>query len=196
MAGIAVVVLAAGTSRRFAGPKLDVDWGGQPLLGRQLRAALASRAALVILVLGAYAERYRACVWPDPRLVTVHNPFWQDGLGASIARGVQEADEQCVDAVLLALADQIALEPYILDALTTLFATNPASPAACRYEGRLGPPAVFGRQWFPALRRLSGDQGAQQILRSAPHVEALEWPEGAFDVDTLDDWRRWRPDRR
>jgi molybdenum cofactor cytidylyltransferase len=88
------------------------------------------------------------------------------------------------------------LQACILDALATLFTMNPGSPVACRYEGRLGPPAVFGRQWFPQLRQLSGDQGAQQILRRAPHVEALEWPEGAFDVDTPDDWRRWRPDRR
>ncbi|HEY0789626.1 MAG TPA: nucleotidyltransferase family protein [Chthoniobacterales bacterium] len=196
MARIALVLLAAGTSQRFAGPKLDIDWGGQPLLRRQLQAALGSKAAFVAVVLGAYAQRYQACALPDPRLTILYNPEWQDGLGRSIACGVQEADERAADGVLLALADQIALQPSVLDALADRLAVDPGTPVACRYDGRLGPPAAFGRKWFPALRLLRGDQGAQRLLREAPHVDVLEWPEGAFDVDTPEDWLRWRPNPR
>lgn len=55
---------------------------------------------------------------------------------------------------------------------------------ASRYGDTLGVPAVLGRARFTDLLRLRGDRGARAILRDDPCVVAVDWPDGAFDVDT------------
>ena len=58
---------------------------------------------------------------------------------------------------------------------------------ASRYADTLGVPAVFGRTRFADLLSLRGDQGARSLLRGDPDVIALDWPDGALDIDTPDD---------
>jgi CTP:molybdopterin cytidylyltransferase MocA len=59
---------------------------------------------------------------------------------------------------------------------------------ASRFDGIVGAPAVFDRSQWAALARLDGDQGAGRLLR-ADGVVAIDWADGAFDVDTVDDVR-------
>src|SRR6185436_639591 len=55
-APVAAVVLAAGNSTRLGRPKQLVVYQGLPLVARAARAALATGADPVVLVLGANAE--------------------------------------------------------------------------------------------------------------------------------------------
>jgi molybdenum cofactor cytidylyltransferase len=58
-------------------------------------------------------------------------------------------------------------------------------------------PALFARRIFEELRLLSDDQGAKSIiLRHRAEVEAIDFPEGAIDIDTPADYARAQRGRR
>ena len=58
-----MLVLAAGRSTRMGGPnKMLADADGQPLVVHAVKAALASQAVEVVVVLGHMADEVRAAI--------------------------------------------------------------------------------------------------------------------------------------
>jgi CTP:molybdopterin cytidylyltransferase MocA len=49
-----------------------------------------------------------------------------------------------------------------------------------------------GISHFAELGALRGDVGALAILKSARRVTLIAWPQGELDLDTVDDWERYR----
>ena len=68
---------------------------------------------------------------------------------------------------------------------------------AAAQDGTPGHPVLFPRQFFGALQKLSGDQGARSILRSAP-VTLVPLPDShaLTDLDTPEAWAAWRAGRK
>jgi molybdenum cofactor cytidylyltransferase len=183
---VTAVVLAAGASRRTtargAPPKQLLDWEGEPLVRRAVRAALASRCAAVHVVVGARAPQVRAAL-AGLGAEVVGCADWEEGMAASIRAGVASAARSGCDAVLLALADQPRVEPAHLDALVARLEAG-ASVAASAYAGTLGAPAAFARAHFGELLALRGDRGAKALLeRHRAAVAAVPCDAAAFDVD-------------
>ena len=59
--------------------------------------------------------------------------------------------------------------------------------------GRRGHPVLFGAAWFPALRGLSGDEGARTLLRDGSiglKTVAVDDPGIHLDVDRPEDLAR------
>lgn len=192
MVRIEAILLAAGRSARFNGPKLLAKVGGGPLLRRQVDELLSAPVERVLVVVGAFAREYHACLPLDARVETIEHPGWAAGLGSSIAAGCRQLAGS-VDGVVIVLADQPALRAGLIAEMVGRFDGEPRCVVACRYEGVLGPPALFGRGWFPALASLRGEQGAHRVLMEAgSQVRTIDWPEGAFDLDTREDWEAWR----
>jgi molybdenum cofactor cytidylyltransferase len=191
VAGIDGILLAAGRSARFGGPKLLAEVGGGPLLRRQVDELLCAPVERLLVVIGAFAREYRACLPLDTRVEVIEHPGWAAGLGSSIAAGVRQLAVDA-DGAVIVLADQPALRAGLIAEMVGQFDGNRRCVVACRYAGVLGPPALFGREWFPALMALRGEEGARRILTQAgSRVRTIEWPEGAFDLDTREDWERW-----
>jgi len=187
--GVAVVVLAAGGSRRYGGAKLALPIDGVPLVRRSALAALqVSRQ--VIVVSGAHAE----AIGPQFSGLDVTvclNADWALGMGGSIAHGVAHlrALQPDAGAVLIALADQYRIGATQLEALCAMHAAKPDQIIAAAYAGTLGAPCVFPRQHFDALTRLQGASGAHALLHAyAGSVYPLPMPEAAFDIDTPADY--------
>jgi len=188
-AGVTAIVLAAGASTRMGQPKLLLEVGGIPLVRRVAEAAVGSRAGSVLVVTGDDDSAIRVCL-ADAAL-TIQNPEAHEGLASSIAAGVAAAEARGASAVLLVLADQPAVSVEILDRLLDAYESG-RDPVACDYEGGPGPPALFARRHFPALRALQGDRGAKALLRSEDSVTRIPFLEGALDVDTPADLARAR----
>ncbi len=190
---IATLVMAAGESSRFEGCKLLAPVNGKLLLWRSIETAQQVTPGEVFVVTGAWHQQI-ADTFTAKQLngvPLIYHPHWHEGLGSSIAAGVRELKRRGgYDAILILLADQIALTA---DDLTVLPLNATAGGISCAYYAdRRGVPALFGRDHFDALSRLSGDKGAQQLLRAtdAP-VRAVAMPNAAFDIDTqqmLMDW--------
>ena len=190
-ASVAVVVLAAGASRRLGAPKQLVRCGGQTLLTRAVEVAQAAGCGPVFVVLGAGADFLRAEVaLPDARVVV--NLAWSEGIGSSVRAGVAavEADAPDAGAILFTVCDQPLVTAGLLAELAAAHYAGRDLVAAA-YAGTVGVPALFARRYFAELRELPGDAGAKRVLAGhASEVFAVPFPGGEADIDTPTDAAR------
>jgi molybdenum cofactor cytidylyltransferase len=114
----------------------------------------------------------------------VDNPDWAGGLSTSIHAAVRRASD--CDLLALMLGDQPYVPSAHVAALIGLLKSG-GRVAASRYpDGRLGVPAAFSRDLFPALLTLQGDSGAKGVIEQATDVawaDLAEWR----DIDREED---------
>ena len=186
------VVLAAGLSRRFAGNKLLAPFMGKPLVRWTVEAALDSRLAMIVVVLGYDHDNVRAALADlpaSPRLVFVRNEHYQDGQSSSVIAGLT-AIAPSLDAAMFLPADQPRLDCSIVDRLIAEFEQSGSDICHPAVAGRRFSPAIFGRRHFPALRQLQGDVGGRSVIEAnSGSATALSFPdETPFrDVDFPND---------
>jgi molybdenum cofactor cytidylyltransferase len=186
---IAAVVLAAGASTRLGQAKQLVRVAGESLLRRTARMALEAGCAAVVVVLGFEAERMRPELDGLPVKIT-ENPRWAEGMASSLRCGVESVQRMEPDGVLLLVCDQPRLSAEHLRILLSRHRGKQTITASA-YAGNMGVPVVFGRELFPELLALQGDQGARAvILRHGEQTEGIPWPEGTVDLDRPEDLRR------
>jgi molybdenum cofactor cytidylyltransferase len=185
---IASIILAAGASRRMGRPKMLLPYRSGTVLSSAVAPHLEAGAGPVIVVLGHRADEVRsaAALPADPRLTTVVNPDWAEGMASSIRRGLEECGE--ASAVLLALGDQPGVDAARVKAL--LAAWGPDVRLVVPVHGERGShPVLFARSLFPELRDLRGDVGARDVVRRH-WTEAARVPAPALaDLDTEEDYR-------
>ncbi len=188
---IAALVLAAGASRRHGSAKQLELLDGETWVGRTARFALEAGCAPVRVVTGAHAEKVAAAVSEMKGVETVHHPDWENGMGSSIAAGIQTFyTEPSVRAVLLLACDQIRLDTTHLRDVCAAFDDVPLRSVASAYAGTVGIPALFERGWFERLAALTGDRGAKSLLLERPDLRIdVEWTDGADDSDLRRDPR-------
>jgi CTP:molybdopterin cytidylyltransferase MocA len=191
---IVCVLLAAGGSRRLGRPKQLLRYRARTLLLHAVRAAHgALPRALLIVVVGADARRLTLAlrrVRSGARVVM--NPRWREGMATSLRAGLAAAP-RTAKAALVLLVDQPAVDAPALARLLTAWQRRPGRPAAARYDGRIGVPAVLPRRRWRALKEVSGDQGARTLLRGSELLTLVDLPEAAVDIDTPADLERLRP---
>jgi molybdenum cofactor cytidylyltransferase len=189
----AIILLAAGQSRRLGRPKQLLERAGESLLTKTVNAALGIEDIPVVVVLGAHAERMMPLLI-DPRLVVVQNPDWPEGMASSVRCGLTVTRNRFsdTDGILVIVCDQPGLDTLALQRLIELQRNTGLPAAAASYAGRLGTPAIFHARLFADLMKLSGDRGARQLLQDlGPDVAVLPFEEGALDIDTEEDYQRW-----
>jgi len=174
---VAVLVLAAGASRRLGRPKQLVRIGGEALVARAIRLARSLGPLWVGVVVGAQAARTAALARTHGASV-VPALRWREGLSASLRAGVRGAPRSARRLLVMAV-DQWGIDSVDLGRL--LAAAGPDGAAAA-YAGRLGVPAVFPRRRFAELLTLRGDVGARALL--AGRATPVPMPRAALDLDT------------
>jgi CTP:molybdopterin cytidylyltransferase MocA len=189
---IACAVLAAGASRRLGQAKQIVRVRGRPLVRAIAEAACASACGRVAVVLGARAELVRPALAGLPVSVLI-NAGWDEGMASSVRLAARWAVRHAARALVLATVDQVHLQRAHLDRLIAA-SDGGRRAVASAYGGVRGVPAVVPAALFDQLVRLSGDEGARALLRAAPDLIALDWAEGAFDLDSGEDLRRAAPE--
>ncbi|HUF55987.1 MAG TPA: nucleotidyltransferase family protein [Thermohalobaculum sp.] len=178
--------------------KLLEPVGDQPLLARVAAEVTAAGVDDTVLVLRPH-DRERAAAVAGLPLRLAPNPRAAEGMGTSIAAGVA-ALPPGMDGALILLADMPEIGTAEIDRLLAAF--DPAEGReivrALAPDGTPGHPVLFGRRFFEALRALEGDEGARRIL--AEHHEflaevTLPGAAAGTDLDTPEDWARWRAAR-
>ena len=184
-------MLAAGASSRLGRAKQLLDFGGRSLVRHAVEVASAAGCSRIFVVVGAHAESVHATL-TGLGAETVENPEWREGIASSLRRGISALPDE-IDAAIVLLCDQPAVSPALLETLIATQRETRRAIVACRWDDAVGPPALFLRERFPALLALSGDRGARSTLeREGDRVALVDFPEGAFDVDTPEDWERWQ----
>jgi CTP:molybdopterin cytidylyltransferase MocA len=177
-----VVLLAAGGSKRLGQAKQLLELGGETLVHRAARLALATEPGDAVLVLGAHADAVLAGV-ATLALRPVQCADWERGMGRSLRAGLAALSADCTGALVL-LCDQPDLDADHLHALVRAWRRDPSRAAASAYAGVLGVPALLPRACFAELAALDGDRGARDLLRRrAADVHALPCAPLSRDID-------------
>jgi xanthine dehydrogenase accessory factor len=178
---IAAAILAAGASRRMGRPKQLAIVGGEPLVLIAARAAKASQCSEVAVVLGAMAGAV-APVLAGAGVALLANAEWEEGMASSLRRAAAWARTRDAEALVVCVCDQPLLTGAHIDALIATHRAHGGRTVASRYAEITGAPAIFGAAAFDQLATIAGDQGARAVLRATDTV-AVDWPDGALDID-------------
>ena len=123
----------------------------------------------------------------------VVNKDWEEGMASSIRKGVNEILERWkdTDGIMILVCDQPLLQTSHLIQLLDTQRSSGAQAVASFYQERLGTPALVEQSLFEALKLLKGDAGARKILANPElNVKSLPFEQGAFDIDTKEDYER------
>lgn len=198
---VLAVVMAAGFSRRFGDDdKRCCVWPptGRTLLHEtlfQLQRVLAH----TVVVIRPDDDPQTLGLPESVRLLRAPNA--SNGLGASIADALttieQNTEWRGLNRIALLLGDMPAIQ---VETLRTLLNHAYPYPDECEgesqrnrqlirpsYQGVPGHPVIFGRHYWSALSRLSGTEGARQVLRdhSGDCIELPVSDPGVIaDIDT------------
>ena len=187
---IAILILAAGESKRMNGIKQLLPWKNTSLLGNTIEQALQSKGDAVYVVLGANANQIAPTI-AHYNIQTIENKNWKNGLGNSIAAGVQYIKEnqyQC-DAILITLADQPLIDAAYYNILIDRYSQKEAKIIASETNKNPSVPAIFDAIYFEQLSQLDKEKGAKEILLAA-QKEVYRLPANAnlIDIDTTSDY--------
>lgn len=194
-----IVLVAAGESTRMGEPKQLLDWKGVPLLVYQLREAVSTGAAEIVVVLGHRREEFLALVEPclEPEgCREIANPDYRQGKTSSIRRGVEALGEGLERLMILALDQPRPAE--VLQRLLAAPLGGNSVLAIPTHQGRRGHPPVFHASLRGELLAIAEErEGLREVIRR--HRErtlAVEFasPDVLTNLNTPEDYRRARGD--
>ncbi len=183
------VLLAAGSGHRFGSTKQLQNVDGVAMVAKAARLCESVCGRHSVTVLGNdWMAVHDACK-PLSGFI-VMNLDYATGIASSIRCGVAAVQDQA-DGIMLVLADQPRIGVAHLQALEWQWRETPTSIIASAYADTLGPPIIFPRQDFAALRELRGDAGAKSILlRNPDRLQTIDCAAAALDIDVPEDLQR------
>jgi len=188
MTGISGILLAAGSARRFGAPKLL-----QPLHDGLPVAAVAAQTLTQVLpdtwAVVKPGDHALIEVFTALGLHIIENPRADEGMGTSLAAGVNASVNSITDGWLITLADMPWIQASTISALASRL-ENGASIVAPLHQGRRGHPVGFASHWFHSLSELHGDKGARNLIAQNPDaVDLLTTADAGVlrDIDYPDD---------
>jgi molybdenum cofactor cytidylyltransferase len=188
------ILLAAGRSQRMGERnKLLMDVGGRPMVRRVAETLLHSRVREVIAVLGYESAPVAAALAGLPLRIVVNDEH-ASGQMSSVRAGIAAlADEPA--AIVVALADQPALEPADVDFLVDAFFALPEPKIVVPvYGGQRGNPIVLPGTQRRALEAGGVNFGCRNLIERHPEaVIRVEAPNPHYvqDIDTPAAYDAW-----
>lgn len=189
--GVVAVILAAGLSTRMAPQnKLLLEFGGEPLVRRMAREALASKAARTFVVVGHDRWNVRKAI-ADLPVVTVENPDYTESQMTSVRAGVLAAPE--AKGYLVIPGDMPLLTAADFDRLIARFEELGGEKAVVPFdETERGNPIVIPGWSREEMYRRGINFGCRNLLINYPElVSPLKTSEPQFfqDCDTQGAYR-------
>lgn len=197
MSGLAILILAAGRSTRMRGAdKLLEPVGGQPVLRHLANEALRLGPPVYVTLPPGDIARRAALAGLAIEIVELTNP--KAGMAESLAAGIGALPPGITGAMLV-LGDMPEVTSEDMMALIGAQAEAGGTDVfrGCTADGSPGHPVIFPARLFEDLTRLTGDSGARELL-GAEQVRLVPLPgqHAVLDLDTPEDWNRWRARQR
>ncbi|WP_435255572.1 nucleotidyltransferase family protein [Tenacibaculum sp. A30] len=185
----AILILAAGNSSRMGKTKQLLPYKNATLLEWAIEQAQKSVVKNVFCVLGANKEVIEKQLTSNI-VEIIYNPNYKDGLSTSIVKGIKFLLNYNFDSVLIMLADQPHVTSEYLNSLIEASKNNPSKLIASNYQGSVGVPAIFPKNYFNDLLDLKGDKGAKNfLLQQNNNVIKVNSTQNLLDIDTPEDYQ-------
>jgi molybdenum cofactor cytidylyltransferase len=164
---------------------------GKSILSHAVANALALGPLCVVVVVRPDLPGLLASLDGLP-VVSVPNPRYAEGMGTSLATGVEALPDEA-EAVLVLLGDEPDVSPDIVRRLVESYLSNKAAITVPMYGEQVGPPTLFSRELFADLAALQGDVGGRQLFALYPERICrvpFAHDERPEDIDTPEDLAR------
>lgn len=186
-----IIILAAGNSSRLGKPKQLLKFQGKSLVQRAIETATKTNAQGSVLILGANLELILTDI-RNSKVNVVINKNWKEGMASGMQKGLEYMEKKLApDQVIMMLCDQPFVNSDLLNSLIEKQKETGKGIVACQYNDILGVPVLFTKMYFKELGTLKGSEGAKKVLYShQDDLAQVEFPEGAIDIDTLEDYEK------
>lgn len=185
---IAMIILAAGESKRMGRIKQILPWKNSTLLEHVIEQGHAATVDDVFVVLGANIQSILNKI-DQNNITIINNQKWQEGMGTSIASAMHYFKKNSLyfDAVLIALVDQPLLDLKHYNILINNYIKLDFKIISTLLKSRAGVPAIFDRKYFSELATLDQDFGAKKIIATNSHdVYTTDSDASNVDLDTIE----------
>ena len=191
MSKTAVLILAAGESKRIGKPKQLLPYKKSNLLLEKIKQFQSLDRVQVFVVLGAYFKDIFPLLRELPVKV-VMNAKWQEGMGSSLSKGIELIQKkEMFDRVLITLSDLPLMESSHYEELIELSKSTGKRIIQTEYEDTAGVPVIFDKSLFQSLARLKNDEGAKPLIEKyKKEVLKLRSKTPYFDVDTPEEYQK------
>lgn len=189
----ALIILAAGESKRMGTVKQLLPIEGKSLLLRMIEEGLKTACYPISVVLGAHKAQIVPTLIDLP-INLVDNSQWATGMASSIRMGLVGTYliEKNIDSVIIVPADMPYVTHDVLNQLITTADQSARPIVASRYQGVVGVPVLFKRERFADLLELKEDEGARKLIaREINEVEIVDFPGGYLDLDTPEAYQQF-----
>lgn len=198
---LAVVILAAGESRRMGRPKALIPFpehvfSASHSARHEAAAANAAsatapknpktflchlidvmqhqRAGILRVVVGAHAEEIRASAKLDADELVL-NEKWQRGQLSSLQAAIRSLPPGATDGMLVCLVDHPLISADLVSSLIDAFAREQNKIVIPTFHGKRGHPVIFPAALYSELLNAPEEIGARAVVR-AHAADVLEIP--------------------
>lgn len=186
MGNVPIMLLAAGGSSRMGQPKQLLPWGNLTLIEHQIQT-IKKTGSPVNVVLGSNANLVIPVIEKYGINIFIHKN-WKNGMGSSIALGVQQITTKFpgADGILIALLDQPLISVSHYKKMTDIFQPGKRQIVISQSDsGWRGVPVLFDSFYFEELKQLKGDEGAKQLtVKYKNEITTVECGNHTDDMDT------------
>lgn len=188
------VILAAGSSSRMGKPKQFLKIDNETLIQKAANTAMDAGAGETIIVAGLDHDLIKTELHRSTIQVIV-NPHSELGMGNSLKFGVDFVMKSYsnYEATVVMVCDQPLVTSSHLEKIITEHKNTKSPIVASFYSERNGVPVLFHRSMYERLLTIKDQQGAKYIIEQNPTlVKSVDFPEGAIDLDTPEDYENFR----
>lgn len=190
-----LVILAAGSSRRFNGIKLLSRVKFHEREYSMLQLAISKLEPLEFPLIVATGEYHQELLANKSSAAEYHYCSQAKlGLGHTINQITQfvEINYDACSHLLFGLADQVAITDTDIQKLVTQSSKHPDKIICCETQSGYSAPAIFPRRFFKHLKLLVGDKGAKQVIvNNLNHTIALPINRASVDIDYQKELQNW-----
>lgn len=189
----ALIMLAAGNSRRFGANKLLYEIDGIPMYEKTLSCLLKVQEEALkrtgnfcpVTVVTQYREIGEAAEKLGAKVCYNQNPG--EGISSSLKIGLKANKE--ADSCLFTVADQPWLTWESILGLMKVFQESDKGMACMQSGDKKGNPCIFSEKYYDELFSLTGDVGGKKLLKSHPFdisVYQVKDKRELEDIDYMD----------
>ena len=192
---IGAVVLAAGLSRRMGRPKMVLPWGAGTVIGRVVAVLDAAGVDEIVVVTGGARQQVEAALRDSPARAAFNPDFANGEMSRTLQVGLAALGPD-VDAALVTLGDQPQIETAVVRAVLAAWRREGERLVVPSYRMRRGHPWLVARPLWDALLAIAPPETLRDFLNrhlAETVFVTVETPSVLHDLDTPEDYRRFRP---
>lgn len=190
---IGAVILGAGLSVRMEQPKLLLSWAGKTVIEQIVEVLQQADVKPVLIVAGRWWKEILALVENRSVRVVFHPHYAETQMMQTILLGL-DALEQDVDAAMIVLGDQPQVKLEVVSGLVNAYQSGNGELIVPSYHMRRGHPWLMGRELWQDFRKMETSREFLKQFEKKIHYLEVETDSILQDLDTPEDYQRYRPD--